>query len=56
MEVWQMLDKFRAEVVDSSSYEEPDQLTRTMDTVAASILYEYNASQTPVHRGSVKGR
>ncbi|KAK1693600.1 hypothetical protein QYE76_010297 [Lolium multiflorum] len=51
-----MLDKFRAEVVDSSSDEESDQSTQTLATSAASILHEYNSKQAPVHRGSVKGR
>ncbi|KAK1684519.1 hypothetical protein QYE76_045367 [Lolium multiflorum] len=49
MDMWQMLDKFRAEVVDSSS-------TQTLATAAASILHEFNSNQAPLHRGSVKGR
>ena len=44
MDMWQMLYKFRAEVVDSFSDEESDQSTQTMATAAASILHEYNAS------------
>jgi hypothetical protein len=40
-----MLDKFHAEVIDSSSDEESDQTTQTMATAAASIHHEYNASQ-----------
>lgn len=51
-----MLDKFHDEVIDSSSDEESNQMKQTMATVAASILHEYNASQMPVHQGSVKGR
>jgi hypothetical protein len=51
-----MLDKFRAEIVDSSSDEEPGQSMQTMATVVASILHEYSSSQTPVHRSFVKGR
>jgi hypothetical protein len=44
MDMWKMLDKFRVEVIDSSSGEESDHTTQTMATVAASILREYNAS------------
>ncbi|KAK1607795.1 hypothetical protein QYE76_031468 [Lolium multiflorum] len=40
MDMWQMVDKYRAEVVDSSSDEESNQLTRTMATAAASILHK----------------
>jgi hypothetical protein len=53
--MWKMLDKFYAEVIDSSSDDESDQTTQNMASVAASILHEYNASHTPVHRVSVKG-
>ncbi|XP_071677538.1 uncharacterized protein [Lolium perenne] len=56
MDMWKMLEKFRAKVIDSSSDEESDQATQTMATAATSILHEYNASQMPVQRGSVKGR
>ncbi|KAK1633173.1 hypothetical protein QYE76_007488 [Lolium multiflorum] len=56
MDMWNMLEKFRAEVIDdSSSDEESDHTTQTMATAAASILLEHNVSQMPVHRGSVKG-
>jgi hypothetical protein len=50
MDMWQILDKFCSEVVDSSFDEESDQSTQTMAIVAASILHEYNSSQTPMHR------
>ncbi|XP_051211156.1 uncharacterized protein [Lolium perenne] len=56
MDMWKMLNKFRAEVIDPSSDEESDQTTQTMAIVAASILHECNTSQMSVHRGSVKGR
>nr|XP_051190779.1 uncharacterized protein LOC127304113 [Lolium perenne] len=54
--MWQMLDKFCAEVVDSFSDEESDQSMQTLATTAASMIHEFNSNQGPVHRGSVKGR
>ncbi|KAK1694725.1 hypothetical protein QYE76_011422 [Lolium multiflorum] len=56
MDMWHMLEKFRAEVVDSSSDEESDQSTQTLATTAASMIHEFTSNQGPVHRGSVKGR
>jgi hypothetical protein len=57
MNMWNMLEKFCAEVIDdSSSDEEPDHTTQTMATAVASIFHEHNAMQMPVHQGSVKGR
>ncbi|KAK1661955.1 hypothetical protein QYE76_050114 [Lolium multiflorum] len=56
MDMWQMLEKFHAEVVDSSSDEDSDQLMYTLTTTAASMIDEFNSNQGPVHRGSVKGR
>jgi hypothetical protein len=50
MDMWRMLDKFPAKVVDSSFDEKFHQSMQTMATAAASILHEYNSSQTPVHR------
>ncbi|KAK1644625.1 hypothetical protein QYE76_062430 [Lolium multiflorum] len=47
---WKMLEKFRAEVVDSSSDEESDQSTQTLATTAASMIHEFNSNQGPVHR------
>lgn len=44
MDMWKMLDKFRAEVMDSSSDEESDHTTQTMATVTTSILHEHNAN------------
>lgn len=51
-----MLEKFRAEVVDSSSDEESDQSTQILATTAASMIHEFTSNEGPVHRGSVKGR
>ncbi|KAK1651392.1 hypothetical protein QYE76_069197 [Lolium multiflorum] len=45
MDMWQMLDKFRAEVVDSSSDEESDQSTQTLATTAASMIHEFSSNQ-----------
>ncbi|KAK1679728.1 hypothetical protein QYE76_040576 [Lolium multiflorum] len=56
MDMWQMLDKFRAEVVDSSSDEESDESTQTLATTAASMIHEFTSNPGPQHRGSVKGR
>ncbi|KAK1653880.1 hypothetical protein QYE76_071685 [Lolium multiflorum] len=56
MDMWHMLEKFRAEVVDSSSDEESDQSTQTLATTVASMIHEFTSNQGPVHRGSVKGR
>jgi hypothetical protein len=56
MDMWQMLDKFRAEVVDSSSDDESDQSTRTLATTTASMIHEFTSNEGPVHWGSVKGR
>jgi hypothetical protein len=44
MEIWKMLDKFRAEFIDSSSDEESDHTTQSMATATASIHHEYNAN------------
>jgi hypothetical protein len=54
MNMWKMLDKFRVEVMDSSSDEESDHTTQTMATVVASMLHGHGARQMPVHRGSMK--
>ncbi|KAK1631464.1 hypothetical protein QYE76_005779 [Lolium multiflorum] len=51
MDMWQMLEKFCAEVVDSSSDEESDQSTHTLATTAASMIHEFNSNQGLVHRG-----
>ncbi|KAK1601704.1 hypothetical protein QYE76_018398 [Lolium multiflorum] len=56
MDMWQMLDKFRAEVIDSSSDEESYQSTQTLATTAASMIHEFTSNTGPEHRGSVKGR
>lgn len=56
MDMGQMLDKFRAEVVDSSSDEESDESTQTLATTAASMIHEFTSNPGPQHRGSVKGR
>ncbi|KAK1664178.1 hypothetical protein QYE76_052337 [Lolium multiflorum] len=56
MDIWHMVEKFRAEVVDSSSDEESDQSTQTLATTAASMIHEFTSNPGPVHRGSVKGR
>jgi hypothetical protein len=39
MVMWKMLDKFCAEVIDSSSDDEYDQTTQNMASAAASILH-----------------
>ncbi|KAK1664525.1 hypothetical protein QYE76_052684 [Lolium multiflorum] len=56
MDMWHMVKKFRAEVVDSSSDEESDQSTQTLATTAASMIHEFISNPGPVHQGSVKGR
>ncbi|KAK1682370.1 hypothetical protein QYE76_043218 [Lolium multiflorum] len=50
-----MVEKFRVEVVDSSSDEKSDQSTHTLATTAASMIHEFTSYPRPVHRGSVKG-
>jgi hypothetical protein len=45
MDMWKMLDKFRAEVIDdSSSDEKSDHTTQTMATAAGSIPHVHNVS------------
>jgi hypothetical protein len=56
MDMWKLLEKFRTEVIVSSSDDESEQMMQNMASAAASILHEHNVSQTPVHRGSMKGR
>ncbi|KAK1668455.1 hypothetical protein QYE76_056614 [Lolium multiflorum] len=56
MEMWHMVEKFRAEVVDSSSDDESDHSAQTLATTAASMIHEVTSNPGPVHRGSVKGR
>ncbi|KAK1660271.1 hypothetical protein QYE76_048430 [Lolium multiflorum] len=51
MDMWQMLDKFRAEVIDSSSDEESDQSTQTLATTAASMIHEFTSNE-----GRVEGQ
>jgi hypothetical protein len=55
MDMWKSLEKFRSEVIDSSSDDESKQMTHNMSFATASMLHEHNFSQTLVHRGSVKG-
>jgi hypothetical protein len=56
MDMWHMLEKFRAEVVDSSSDEESDQSTQTLAPIATSMIHEFTSNEGSVHWGSVKGR
>ncbi|KAK1651543.1 hypothetical protein QYE76_069348 [Lolium multiflorum] len=56
MDMWHMVEKFRAEVVESSSDEESDQSTQTLATTAASMIHEFTSNPGPEHRGSMKGR
>jgi hypothetical protein len=50
MDMWHMVEKFHAEVVDSSSNEESDQSTQTLATTAASMIHEFTSNPGPVHR------
>ncbi|KAK1605723.1 hypothetical protein QYE76_029396 [Lolium multiflorum] len=56
MDAWHMVEKFRAEIVDSSSDDESDQSAQTLATTAASMIHEFTSNPGPQHRGSVKGR
>jgi hypothetical protein len=56
MDMWKMLDKFCAEVIDSSSDEESDQSTQILATTAASMIHEFTSNPGLQHRCSVKGR
>nr|XP_051221420.1 uncharacterized protein LOC127339637 [Lolium perenne] len=56
MDMLMSLKMFCSEVIDSSSDDESEQTTQNMASDAASIPHEQNASQTPLHRGSLKGR
>ncbi|KAK1684222.1 hypothetical protein QYE76_045070 [Lolium multiflorum] len=55
MDAWHMVEKFRAEVVDSSSDVESDQSAQTLATTTASMIHEFTSNPGPQHRGSVKG-
>ncbi|KAK1610949.1 hypothetical protein QYE76_034622 [Lolium multiflorum] len=56
MDAWHMVEKFRAEIIDSSSDDESDQSAHTLATTAASMIHEFTSNPGPQHRGSVKGR
>ncbi|KAK1666648.1 hypothetical protein QYE76_054807 [Lolium multiflorum] len=56
MDAWHMVEKFRAEIVDSSSDDESDQSAHTLATTEASMIHEFTSNPGPQHRGSVKGR
>ncbi|KAK1612505.1 hypothetical protein QYE76_036178 [Lolium multiflorum] len=56
MDMWQMLQKYHEEVIDSSSDDESDQSTQTLATTTASMIHEFTSNEGLVHRGSVKGR
>ncbi|KAK1651499.1 hypothetical protein QYE76_069304 [Lolium multiflorum] len=53
MDIWHMVEKFHAEVVDYSSEEESDQSTQTFATTAASMIHEFTSNRAGA--GSVKG-
>ncbi|KAK1646961.1 hypothetical protein QYE76_064766 [Lolium multiflorum] len=56
MDIWDMVEKFRAELIESSSDKESEQSTHTLATTAASMIHEFTSNPGPMHRGSVKGR
>ncbi|KAK1619269.1 hypothetical protein QYE76_024786 [Lolium multiflorum] len=50
MDAWHMVEKFRAEIVDSSSDDESDQSAQTLATTAASMIHEFTSNPGPQRR------
>ncbi|KAK1614936.1 hypothetical protein QYE76_020453 [Lolium multiflorum] len=44
MDAWHMVEKFRTEIVDSSSDDESDQSAHTLATTAASMIHEFTSN------------
>ncbi|KAK1646445.1 hypothetical protein QYE76_064250 [Lolium multiflorum] len=54
MDAWHMVEKFRAEIVDSSSDDESDQSAHTLATTAASMIHEFTSN--PPRTGALRRR